>query len=97
MLNSKDRKLASKLIDEIMEASKYFPNVIIYLETLMHSYEDLEKENRSLKEECLVQKKIIRAVSTYVNDNRTDILDGGKELLEIIVNPVGGDNIDNSK
>lgn len=49
-MSEEDKLIQQELVDEIMKASEQFPNVILYMETVMESYEELEKENQQLKE-----------------------------------------------
>ena len=43
-MNKEDKKLQKHLVDEMMKVSETNPDVMIYMQSLMKCYEDLEKE-----------------------------------------------------
>ena len=50
-MNKEDKKLQEDLVNEMMKVSKTNPDVMIYMQSLMKCYEDLEKENQQLKKQ----------------------------------------------
>ena len=50
-MNKEDKKLQEDLVNEMMKVSKTNPNVMIYMQSLMKCYEDLEIENQQLKKQ----------------------------------------------
>lgn len=49
-MNKEDKKIQEDLVNEMIKVSKTNPDVMIYMQSLMKCYEDLEKENQQLKE-----------------------------------------------
>ncbi len=43
-MNNEDEKIRNHLVDEMMKVSETNPDVMIYMQSLMKCYEDLEKE-----------------------------------------------------
>lgn len=43
-MNNEDEKIRNHLVDEMMKVSKTNPDVMIYMQSLMKCYEDIEKE-----------------------------------------------------
>ena len=50
-MNKEDKKIQEDLVNEMMKVSKTNPDVMIYMQSLMKCYEDLEKENQQLKKQ----------------------------------------------
>lgn len=44
IVNNEDEKIRNHLVDEMMKVSETNPDVMIYMQSLMECYEDLEKE-----------------------------------------------------
>jgi hypothetical protein len=44
IVNNEDEKIRNHLVDEMMKVSETNPDVMIYMQSLMKCYEDLEKE-----------------------------------------------------
>lgn len=55
-MNKEDKKIQKHLVDEMMKVSKTNPDVMIYMQTLMKKYEELEQENINIKQELLANK-----------------------------------------
>lgn len=68
-MSEEDKLIQQELVDEIMKASEQFPNVILYMETVMESYEELEKENQQLKEVIDEVREIVEQIAAcpYAN------------------------------
>lgn len=49
-MNKEDKKLQEHLVNEMMKVNETNPDVMIYMQSLMKCYEDLEQENQQLKE-----------------------------------------------
>lgn len=49
-MNKEDKKIQEDLVNEMMKVSKTNPDVMIYMQSLMKCYEELEKENKKYKD-----------------------------------------------
>ena len=47
-MNEEDKKIQKHLVGEMMKVSKTNPDVMLYMQTLMEKYEQIEKENQKL-------------------------------------------------
>lgn len=92
-MNKKDKKLQKHLVDEMMKVYETNPDVMLYMQSLMENYEQLEQENKQLKkiidkaieyikghfqDETSMTFKIIDDISATANDKLLD------ELLSIL-------------
>lgn len=50
-MNKEDKKIQEDLVNEMMKVSKTNPDVMIYMQSLMKCYENLEQENQQLKKQ----------------------------------------------
>lgn len=50
-MNKEDKKIQESLVNEMMKVSKTNPDVMIYMQSLMKCYEELEQENQQLKKQ----------------------------------------------
>ena len=48
-MSEEDKLIQQELVEEIMKAREQFPNAILYMETVMESYEELEQERNLYK------------------------------------------------
>ena len=69
-MSEEDRKIQKHLVDEMMKVSKTNPDVMVYMEALMKKYEELEqkveqleKENKILKESAEHNDKVVDKVN----------------------------------
>lgn len=58
-MSEEDTLIQQELVEEIMKASEQFPNAILYMETVMESYEELEQEKQQLKKALLDIQNIL--------------------------------------
>lgn len=56
-MNKEDKKIQKQLVDEMMKVSQTNPDVMIYMQALMKSYEKLEQENQDLSRMCELYSK----------------------------------------
>lgn len=94
-MNEEDKKLQKQLVDEMMKVSKTNPDVMIYMQALMESYEKLKQELDQYKNNWEELKKWLKDIS-YIEGNddfctgfnraicgmREDILNKIKKLEE---------------
>ena len=57
-MNKEDKKLQKHLVDEMMKVSETNPDVIFYMESLMKSYEEKDKEIERLNKQIEYADKI---------------------------------------
>ena len=50
-MNKEDKKLQEHLVNEMMKVNETNPDVMIYMQSLMKCYEELEQENQQLKKQ----------------------------------------------
>lgn len=91
-MNNEDKKMQKQLVDEMMKVSKTNPDVMIYMQSLMKCYEDLEKELDQYKNNWEELKKWIstearielygdgKGFRTFLDEK--DVLNKMKELEE---------------
>ena len=68
MMNKEDKKIQENLVNEMMKVSKTNPDVMIYMQSLMKCYEELELENEKLQEEKDHYKHLYSAVKKQKDD-----------------------------
>lgn len=74
-MSEEDKLMQQELVDEIMEASEQFPNAILYMESLMKCYEELEKENQQYKQALLdIEELIEESVGIIYNPFTNQIM-----------------------
>ena len=67
-MNKEDKKIQENLVNEMMKVSKTNPDVMIYMQSLMKCYEDLEEENKKLQEEKDHYKHLYSEVKKQKDD-----------------------------
>ena len=67
-MNKEDKKIQENLVNEMMKVSKTNPDVMIYMQSLMKCYEELELENEKLQEEKEHYKHLYSEVKKQKDD-----------------------------
>lgn len=74
-MTKEDEKIQKQLVDEMMKVSKTNPDVMIYMQALMESYEKLEQEidrlnnlNKQLVEECQKLDDEVTRLDNIINE-----------------------------
>lgn len=86
-MNKEDKKLQEDLVNEMMKVSKTNPDVMIYMQSLMKCYEDLEKENQQLKkqkEDVVEYIKTGEILDTWGNYRPFKEFGYGKDILRML-------------
>ena len=76
-MNKEDKKLQEDLVNEMIKVSKTNPDVMIYMQSLMKCYEDLEKENQQLKKQKddvveYIKENKDKTIAPYGDNEDTD-------------------------
>ena len=71
-MNKEDKKLQEDLVNEMIKVSKTNPDVMIYMQSLMKCYEDLEKENQQLKKQKDDVVEGLKDLRQFVYDELVD-------------------------
>ena len=93
-MSEEDRKLQKHLVDEMIKVSKTNPDVMFYMEALMKKYEELEqkveqleKENKILKENAEHNDKVVDKVNwenMLLKEKNNQLENIRKEAIEYI-------------
>ena len=84
-MNKEDKKLQNHLVDEMMKVSKTNPDVMIYMQSLMGKYEQLEQELERYKniiDEAI--ESIERGYVVFCEQDEQCLLNFRKNLLKIL-------------
>ena len=76
-MNKEDKKLQEDLVNEMMKVSKTNPDVMIYMQSLMKCYEELEQENQQLKKQKddvveYIKENKDKTIAPYGDNEDTD-------------------------
>lgn len=83
-MNKEDKKIQKHLVDEMMKVSQTNPEVILYMESLMKKYLELEQKNKDLSQQLLSKKISDKDVEYKKRLEAEQELDKYKNIIEEI-------------